>query len=292
MKIEIYIKTYKGDFELLAYCLRSLNRFGVFSESFDPYSGNGGFAGVTLVCDAGESDELEAVIRHAAEADGDPVFPFRIRIKEAPAFDDNPDLKWGPTGAGYCFQKAIKVRWVDYAPDDTDACVQIDSDCILTRRFSPAYFYVFVAEGIPAIAWFVRPWKEATIGERNAWEEGHKYIYGEECQRLNYMICPGFFITRELAKQATARLYAQFLQHPEEFFLDPKHPKVSVYNFLGQVAEANLVAGYVFVHASKEMLDTNPIKQFWSWAGADKHRDKIESILASEKTLTQRNSYG
>lgn len=110
-KTDIFIKTYGGDFEWLAYCLRSIQRFCT------------GFNEIIIVCDEGDRAGLEQF-----GLTREKVFYVPLEFN------------------GYLFQQWIKLNAHTYS--EADFIMFVDSDCVFTKLTTPNDF---IKSGKPII---------------------------------------------------------------------------------------------------------------------------------------------
>lgn len=249
---DIFIKTYPKDYDWLYLCLKSINKFCY------------GFRGVVIVTDKGGLGDLEKTVARAKVK-----LPVHCHEVETPP--DDPKHNWGPTGTGYQFQKAVKLEWTKYS--DADACFQVDSDCIFTGHASPWNW--MAPDGSPV--WIRAPWSESRTDEKRTWMPGCKVFTKGNGSEWNYMVRPGFLMTRTATESLVNYIYRNFNQSVRNFFLDTSRPQISEYNVFGLYLEKRHNA-YKFVGKDWRI----PIQQNWSWGGLDKNLAGIYDILNAE----------
>jgi hypothetical protein len=249
MITDIFIKTYPKDYPWLNYCLQSVVKYAY------------GFRRVVIVTDA---PHIGGLLKVADKFKG----KLDITCHEVKAPEDNPAHKWGPTGTGYQFQKAVKIHWIDYT--DADACFQIDSDCIFTAHVCPENW--MTPDGKPF--WIREPWSKATQSEVKTWQAGRDHFLKGKKSEWNMMVAPGFLMTREATLGLIAHIKKKFRQNVDTFFLDTSHAQISVYNTFGLYLE-QVDHGYVW----GDLTHRIPIKQNWSWGGLDKAIYDISLIM-------------
>lgn len=247
--VDIFIKTYPKDHEWLYLCLKSINKYCY------------GFRNVVIVTDKGGMADLDRIVSKAR-------IRFPVKCFEAEKPEDDPKHQWGPTGTGYQFQKAIKIEWGKYS--DADACFQVDSDCIFTGHASPWNW--MTPEGKPV--WIRGDWSKASDSEKKTWDAGRKFFTKGKGSKWNWMVKPGFLMTREATEALIRYLYRNFNQSPKTFFLDTSHSQISVYNTFGLFLEKQN-HGYHFAGLEWRV----PIQQNWSWGGLESKLAEIWQVL-------------
>lgn len=102
MTTDIIIKSYRGDFPWLPYCLRSIQKFAT------------GFRDIVIIIP--ETDSLDHLTVERV-----------VKVRE-------------PEGDGYMAQQVVKLHADTYT--DADFILHIDSDCLFTRPSTPEDFLV------------------------------------------------------------------------------------------------------------------------------------------------------
>lgn len=271
--VDLFIKTFPADHQWLPYLFRSITKFCR------------GFRQVILVAE-GSKDVLSAQLEGALRT-SIPVKAFFIKeIEEDPEYK-----KAGRVGLGYQHQKAIKLMWPGFT--DADAVVQVDSDMVFNRPTTPDSFRT--DDGDPV--WLRKEWADSRADEWKMWGRGVEWFSRGQPAIWNYMIRPGFYLTREATNAFSAYLNRELaLKDPIELFTSLSIPHLSVYNTFGlflhhfasrfpfsgaQTEDQRHHFGYRLLTA-EEFNKPCPLLQYWSWGGIKpEHRAQIERILES-----------
>jgi hypothetical protein len=164
----IFIKTYKNDFPWLDYLLRSLDKYAK------------DFSGITIVCDSDKGYIPEYILKRVTNISLKVVYltppttkPISMKMR-----------------LGYMWQQWIKLNWWNYCSEKY--CVQIDSDCIFKKQFSPKDLQNSNGEWY----WHYRPWSSMP---QNFWKESTEKILG--IKTINQgMLGHSFVLEREITK--------------------------------------------------------------------------------------------
>lgn len=160
MNVSIFIKSYKGDFEWLSYCLRSIHKYVTgHSEVVVALPGD---HGLTLT---------------------------KERIVIADEWPD--EAKPGSPSRGYYHQMYVKMCADLYCPD-ADYILIVDSDCVFTRPFDVSELF---HDGKPML--LCREWKDA--GGGIIWKKPAEDALGFECTHDTMCCHPAIYNAQDLA---------------------------------------------------------------------------------------------
>jgi hypothetical protein len=271
--VDLFIKTFPRDYPWLPYLLRSIEKFCR------------GFRYVIIV------HEGDLPTPYAPK--GCEVFLLPAnRPQHDPDYNDRVSL-------GYQYQKAIKVMWPGFygpAVPMPDAVVQVDSDMIFARPTTPESFRQDCAP-----VWLRREWVDMDHPESwAAWGPGMEWFARGNPVLWNYMVRPGFYLTREATTAFGNHLTRTHGMNPYEFFLSREIPHQSEYNLFGlflqmfadryrwsgmKSEDERHHFGYRLL-TPEEFEKPCPLLQFHSWTQCDQngqiHPDiitQIEGIL-------------
>jgi len=281
MQIDLFYKTYEGDYQFLEHSLKSVKRYAQ------------GFRNIVIVTDHGHLDALR-----------DMVEPLKLPSLKIFELDRELDI-YAPNKLprplrklqrsflkaigssrriikqekfGYEIQKAVKCDWLQWS--DADAALQIDSDMILTAPLEANQLF----KGNDPV-WLRLPWSTCNKKQIKYWQRGSLWFYGLAESQYCYMSSPGFFLTRELTEQFQDFVATKHRCSLYRLFSNPRFPELSEYELLGLFAEINqLNMPYHFedeTNAESAGLRL-PMKQFWSWGGMT---DEVKSELAKLEQL-------
>jgi hypothetical protein len=256
---DIFIKSYRPDFEWLAYCLRFIDKFAME------------FRGVTIVVDSpAEVAQLFEMLRpYHFQGQAGYLMVSWHPLPEAP---DNwkPDPRFPNSGTlGYVWQQAVTLSWMDFT--DADAVLVMGSDQGLTGPISPELLHL---EGRPVRV--RRPWGD--YGARQQiWRPSVEYFIGGAVA-FDYLCDPAMYYTREATRGFLSFMRNRFRQTPYEYVLDPRHPQITENGafgaYLGQIDSH----GYVFRFPDQWK---STIDHRWSWGGLTPEiRADLEARLA------------
>lgn len=295
MTIDLFYKTYRGDFPFLEHSLKSLKQRAK------------GFRNIIIVTDPGERNELIELIA-PLKLSAIQVFELDSKLDiHSPTILPRPLRKLKrsfykviqsskrivkPSKIGYEIQKAVKCDWTQWS--DADAVFQIDSDMLLTGDFDTQQLF---HDDQPV--WLRSDWAHCGKQQIKYWRRGSLWFFKLQDTRYSYMGSPGFLLTRELTQKFNEYVQAYFHCSTYRLFSDPKYPELSEYELLGLFAELNeLDTPYYFEdESSASALGLRlPMKQFWSWGGfteevineIQKLENPIDHPMATDETSWQR----
>ncbi|MDA5110853.1 hypothetical protein O3V59_21165 [Brevibacillus thermoruber] len=240
--VDIFYKTYPGDEEWITYSIKSVYKFAR------------GFRQIVVVSNSGH---------HYHPPSGN--LPVKYVELDLP-----PDDARYPNGVGYWWQMGIKLCWDRFT--DADAVVVVDSDQIFYDHFSPASWR---KDG--KIIWMRRPWSEA--GNGVIWKPGADFLLGKDTP-YDYMVGPGFYITRTALQSFTNFMQSRFAQTPDQYYIDVKNPRTSEFVPIGAYIDHIQDPEYGFYHPRDVNYRPWPLKQYWSWGKiTEEIRTEIEEFL-------------
>jgi hypothetical protein len=249
--IDIFIKTYHGDFIWLEYLLKSIKKFA------------SGFRNVIIVSDNDENIIPDYIVN---------IIPAKIFYTTLP----KTNIPNCTQPIGYVWQQVVKLEWINYT--DADAVFILDSDEMLTKPISPKDLIVN-----DKYTWFYRDWDRA--GDAICWKKLTDY-YLKIDSKYEAMCITGFVLTRSVTSQFIN--YVNSLYEVNSIwntFIKANIEGISEYNAIG-----NFILMYdqnneynKKVNAVREEWGINEsIIKSWSWGGL-KEEDMInrELILKS-----------
>jgi len=244
--VDIFIKTYKGDFVWLEYLIRSIKKFAK------------GFRDVVIV-----SDDDGNLIPDNIKS----IMPLKIFYEKVPTNINFMDK------IGYNWQQYIKLNWMKYS--DADAIFILDSDNMLTK---PIYVNDIKTNG--KYNWIYRNWHEA--GEAQTWKDSTDYILGIDT-KYEAMAVSGFLFTKNTTIQFKKYLKEKY--NKDDFWdiiIDKKIPKFSEFNIYGNFIYSFYKNDYnIIMHSESNNLINKTLLQSWSWGGLnDEEKMKREKILS------------
>lgn len=247
MTTDILIKTYRGDYSWLPFCLLSIR------------NNLRGWGECHVIYDKG---------------DPAPEVPHWVRLSSQTMYPDKagiPRANRGTASFGYHHQKVVKMEWVKLENITADSVLILDSDSMVTERVDLRKLYFDPITGRPR--WFVIPWDEASDRHKAAWGPGRERLLSG-CT-LDHMRGVGFLLEREATRGFNLYLQARFGSVADAFLGKP--PFFSEYQAFGQWLERipRDTAGYQFTPEIKPW----PIKTFHSWTGFT--YSKVEEMVRS-----------
>lgn len=253
---DILIKSYPPDYELLGYCLRSIEKFA------------SGFRQVILIIPKQAEGEIQAC-------------PDRIPLKWVEVEE---------TGEGYLFQQAVKINAHEYT--DADYILHIDSDTMLTKPVTPQTFFreVFkrglgdVTQGIigkpiteKRPVWLMTPYEQT----ETPWQPFTEKFIGEPVQ-FEFMRRFPMLIPRSLHVSADVFCRVRHKMSLAQYILSQPHRAFSEFNALGALAYSRARNEFSWLDTTKEELPELVAIQRWSHEPlTDAIRDEMEKILAA-----------
>ena len=279
MTIDIFYKTYQGDYSFLVHSLKSVKKHSM------------GFRQIVIVTDHGQKEalleliaplELPAVRVFELAATLDvykaiklpkPLRKLKKKLMEITGRTRHKRVISDAFGIGYEIQKAAKCDWIQWS--DAEAVFQIDSDMVLT---GPLHAEQLFEAGHPI--WFRKPWEDCAQKHTKYWKSGNLWFYKLEDSQYSYMASYGRLITRELA--------VTFMEHVNEaykcslyrLYTNINYPSLSEYELLGLYADLyELEKDYVFYNPVTNRKALPPLRAFWSWGGiTDEVKSEIEHL--------------
>ena len=185
-RVDIFIKTYKGDQQWLEWCLKSIARFA------------SGFRRVVIISDQGHS--FKDVILPNSTYLEIPLPPARAPLGVRP---------------GYLSQQVAKLNWHRYT--DADAVMMLDSDTILSRAVKPSDFF---RNGQPV--WYYGKWD---LHGGKKWRPGSEVVVGRDVE-FSFMREHPFFLTRQATKAFHSHVERRFGQDIEWVYFNESIPAV------------------------------------------------------------------
>jgi len=234
--MDIFIKTYHGDFCWLDGCLRSIKKYC------------SGFRNIVIV-----SDDDGNVIPPELSI----IVPFKVFYVPLPKnYPDGIEH-----GIGYAWQQNIKLNWYMYS--DANMVIIVDSDEMFTSQVTPQHF---MTDG--KINWWARTWAEA------AGCEHHKIstdLVLKIDSKYETMICPVFAFDRQTTLDAIEYLCKL---HDVTCFWDIviklKLKHISEYNIFGNYINLKNASSYNFRFDLENAFNHQAVRIFWSWGGMNK----------------------
>lgn len=166
----IFITTYEDDYLWLKFLLLSLEKYAK------------GFSGITIVCDDNKSKIPQTTL------DIIQTMPLDVQYVTPPS-QKPPAMK---IRLGYMWQQVIKLQWWKYCEEDI--CVQIDSDCIFKKTFTPDTFKNDEGKWI----WHYRPW---AIMNNTRWKPSTEELLRLHDLKNQGMIGRYFVLTRDCTQK-------------------------------------------------------------------------------------------
>lgn len=276
MQIDLFYKTYPGDYQFLEHSLKSAKRYAQ------------GFRDIVIVTDHGHLDALRDIVEPLkipslkifeldSELDAYPPnkLPRRLRklMRSFLKIVGSSRRIIKQEKFGYEIQKAVKCDWIQWS--DADAVLQIDSDTMLNATLDTKQLF---KEQHPI--WLRQTWEKSYKRQINYWRPGSLWLYGLNESKYCYMSSPCFFLTRELTEQFQDFVATKHRCSLYRLFTNPRFPQLSEYELLGLFAEINqLDTPYHFEDEANAETEgfSLPTKLFWSWGGMT---DEVKSELA------------
>lgn len=279
MNIDIFYKTYQGDYSFLAHSLKSVKKHGQ------------GFRQVVIVTDHGQKEallelitplKLPAVQVFELESKLDiykaiklpkPLRKLKKKLIKITGRTRHKRFISDTVGVGYEIQKAAKCDWIQWS--DADAVFQVDSDMVLTGPLHAEQLF----EGDKPI-WFCRPWEHFGPKHTKYWKPGSLWFYNLEDSQHSYMASIGSLITRELAIKFIEYVNDTYGCSLYRLYTNINYPSLSEYELLGLYADQyELEKNYVFYNPVTNRKALPPLKAFWSWGGiTDEVKSEIEHL--------------
>ncbi|UOM34915.1 DUF6492 family protein [Acuticoccus sp. I52.16.1] len=244
-RIGLFIKTFPGDAEQLAYLLRSIDKYCR------------GFSQLVIVSDEGFEPG-----------------PLPTSLPVSVAYERVPQLEWCKPRrrSGYWFQQGVKLTWPRYC--NCDAVITLDSDVVVTGEMTPRSF---LRDGAPMVPH--RPWGALkTPHPGPVWKLSADYLLGAPTTR-QHMVWPGAILTRKATTALDDYIRAHLGTDAMDVFLrDPEGLRLSEFEFFGTFVTHVESHGYVGVpfHENRP-----PIRKFQSTEPlTEAHLAEIAAILA------------
>ena len=254
--IDIFIKTYPGDFIWLEYCIRSIEKFVT------------GFRNIIIVTDSGTNLDINSKL------------PIKIFYEDLPN-ETHPC----PVGIGYAWAQGIKLNWTKYT--DSDYVLQVDSDTMFCDKIDLSYYKID-----DKIKWFYREWSESGEGEIHR-VPADFFIKRET--NIDHMPAPTWLFSRKTTEffqkwtdENWGGIWNYLNIHARQLWsndlnLNSKHINTHKgwgsceYHMYGNFIEFFYPEEYTLIHSSQYKV---PIRQSWSWGGLQDEEIKLrEEIL-------------
>lgn len=243
LSVDIFIKSYSGDFDWLKYALRSIAKY---------WTNDGETVVVVPLTDVDACRKL--------------LQPRQRVVGRAERFGSKPNRSGRPWG--YWEQMLVKMEADLYCP--APLILFLDSDCVMTRECSLTDFCT--PEGVPIIYWetydYFRDKHPSVLGWKPMVEAALKCPVERE-----YMRCNGLIFWRDSL--------SAFRQHLERLhgltFLDVVESLpgggFEEYDSLGFFCDTYEHHRYHFIR-TEYPGDWWPIRQNWSWGGLTPEMEK------------------
>lgn len=247
--VDIFIKTYEGDFSWLKYCLESIRKFAF------------GFRRVVIVCDGNNG----AMIPFA-------WLPKGWKVCYVPLPKQDPH-KGG--SKGYLWQQCVKLNWVKYT--DADSVLVMDSDWMFTTPICPQDFQVHDSEGTKKYYWVYRSWDKADTAIK--WKEPVEAVMKQPCP-FEAMCISGFILTRDSTLALQKHLFHLYrVDSYWDLILQEHLTQMSEFNMLGTFVY-NRPEEYraLIIGQDEDVIQTLPnhsIRSSWSWGGLKEDEAKV-----------------
>jgi hypothetical protein len=247
--IDIFIKTYHGDFIWLEYCLKSVKKYAK------------GFRNIIVVSDNDENLIPDSIID---------ILPIKLFYTDVPKIIPKNCVQ----STGYLWQQIIKLSWVDYT--DADAVFVLDSDEMLSKELNPSS--LITEDG--KFRWFYRNWEFSR--DAIVWKEPTKKILNIEPQ-YEAMCEPGFVLERNTTEKfieyitkihSANTIWHSFFNADIICFSEYNAYGSYVYNFDNDEKYFKIING-----EDKTLYNCSIIKS-WSWGGlSEEDKEKRDALL-------------
>ena len=242
---DIFIRTYPGDYQWLAYCIAAINKFAK------------GFRKYWVISPS------EVVLPMIAQSEYSVLPPHNTQWQQKVLNEESDD--------GYLSQQIHKLYAdviTDYQPD---YILHIDSDVILTREITPDNF--FSEAGLPV--WLFTPYDHVEAPWQPIIEKFMgRQVTNEFMRRLPIMVPKWLYPKlREFCHHQHGRIISEYIrtQPPRAF---------SEFNALGAYAFAEHHDKFTWINTMKDLLQEPFAKQFRSWDGVTLEvKAEIDTIL-------------
>lgn len=254
--VDILVKSYQPDFEMLKYCIQSVAMHAT------------GFRQLILIVPQGTADVVKPLTECVSQA--------KIHIVEVVEGGD-----------GYLFQQAIKATSNEFS--DAEFFLHIDSDTVLTKPVTPQ---TFMRNG--KALWLMTPYKEIEDGLKRAleanpdldrgigvmaWKEVAEKFMGEPVE-FEFMRRFPILIPRFVYLGAQVFCMSQHGQRLTDYILSQPLRHFSEFNALGAFAYQRFRNEIEWLDTTKEELPEQVLNQAWSWGGmTDEVRKMFETAL-------------
>jgi hypothetical protein len=240
MSTSIFIRSYRGDFQWLRYCLRSIRKFV------------SGFDEIALVIPTTDRGELPADV--AAMAD-------RLHLRTEQTH-------------GYIDQQITKLRAHHYTT--SERILFVDSDCVF---FQPCTVDDFTRDGKPLLlktAYEVFRRYEIETGKRQnvlCWQKITENLIGFPVEFEYMRRIPMMHLAETLA--CIEAQYPHLMDKARRI----RDNSFSEFNIMGAIAEKYLADHYVFSDTESEPLPPKYCEQYWSWGGmSNELKETLECV--------------
>lgn len=250
MRTDLFICTYRRDFQYLRYCLRSIEKFAR------------GFGSVVIGVPGQDFDLATALIAPGSE---DGKVPISVRTGD----------EW--PGKGFLWHESQIMRSPEWCPQ-ADYIAHMDADCVFTEPVKPEDYFV---EGKPVLvyapyAWLV-PQQENLINWKVATQNALGFPVEHEFMRRH----PAVHLVKTYIKSQLCitdhhrRPMDDYIREQKDSF-----PQTfAEFNTLGAVAWKFFHDDYHWINQEKEPLPHSKLYQCWS------HRAPTEQDMTLFKDL-------
>lgn len=260
---DILIKSYPPDYERLAYCLRSIEKFA------------SGFRQVILI------------VPHTGMDGG--IWPPGM----GNAFQRILTVE--ERGEGYLFQQTVKASAHEYT--DADYVLHLDSDTILTKPVTPETFF---RDGKPL--WLMTPYAHIQAGIEAEKAKDASFHCGALTWKLvteKFMVQPveyefmrrmPMFVPRSVHVAAAGFCHIWHKQSLTDYILSQPNKEFSEFNALGALAYSRARDDFYWLDTTKEPLPEVVAIQKWSHEPfTDETKAEFEAILKGDSTENKIN---
>lgn len=230
----IFIKSYRKDFPWLIYCLRSLAKFA------------SGFKDIVLVVPEEDRKEI----------DGWGL--TREKVFSTPEY-----------GRGYLYQQQIKMNADRYT--DADVLVFVDSDCLMSKPFTPESLYT---NG--KITMLITPY--TAMPADFPWQKPTEKALGFPCPFETMRRHP-FVYPSKVLKACREHIENLHQTDIEDYIMSQEH--FSEFNSVGSYCYEKAHDQFHWIDTTKEELPPLLLTQYWSHdPNFETLKKEMEAILA------------